>query len=184
VAAAKPDAVITAVGALRPLPAIPGIDKPYVRRAEAVAQRTDPAALGPAVVILGDGMIALELAEWLNNAGKLVTVVDAASKLGAGLPVVRRARMLHELARDGVRLVPGAADIAIGDGGVTWRDGEGRAHGASADQVLVAAPPLEDLTLAGELARAGFAVYSAGDCTGHPYLEGAIRAVADIVDGL
>ena len=182
--AVGPDVVVMAVGAVRPLPAIPGIDRPHVLRAEGVARDGDPDALGTSVVILGGGMIGLEIAEWLNRAGKAVTVIDAAAKLGGGMPVVRRARLLHELACDGVRLVAGAGGIVISDRNVTWRTAEGAAHVAVVDHVIVAAQLFEDLSLGGALTRAGLAVFSAGDCTGHPYLEGALRAVADIVDGL
>ncbi len=182
-AALKPDAVIVATGAAHRNPAIPGIDKAYVVRVEDFLKHADPFRLGGSVAVIGGGMVGLELAEWLVGHGRTVTVIDSDAKLGGGLPIVRRARMLAELrAKTAVTLVAGARDIAIGDGEVTWRDSEGQTGRAPADRVIVATGIAADLGLAQKLSAAGFAVSSVGDCNGDFYLERAIRAVADLVE--
>jgi len=179
-AALKPDAVIVATGATHKAPAIPGIDRACVDR---VADYLDASSRpGSQIVVVGGGMIGLTLAQWLRGAGKTVTVIDGDARLGAGLPIVRRARLLAELRRDGVALAAGAADIEIGDGEVTWRDGDGGAGRAPADRVIVTTGAVADLGLAQKLSAAGFAVSAVGDCTGELYLESTIRAVADLVD--
>ena len=136
--------------------------------------------LGDEIVIIGGELVGLELAEFLAHRGRKVTVVDEAPKLGAGLQLVRRLRMLPELKHLGVALHPGAAAIAIGDGVVSWRDAGGFQHKADADQVIVAKGAKGDTSLADTLKEAGFAVHIAGDANGVGYIEGAMRSAAEI----
>jgi 2,4-dienoyl-CoA reductase-like NADH-dependent reductase (Old Yellow Enzyme family)/NADPH-dependent 2,4-dienoyl-CoA reductase/sulfur reductase-like enzyme len=178
-ASLKADSVVVATGAAHKASAIPGIDKACVIRVQDYL-RTRPS--GRAIAIIGGDIAGLELAEWLQGNGKMVSVISAAAKLGAGLPIVRRARLLAELRQKSVMLIAGARDIAIGEGEVTWRnagDGIGR---ATADRVIVTIGAVANLGLVQKLSAAGFAVSAVGDCTGVLYLESAIRAVADLVD--
>jgi 2,4-dienoyl-CoA reductase-like NADH-dependent reductase (Old Yellow Enzyme family) len=178
-AALKVDAVVVATGAAYKPPAIPGIDKACVVRVDDYL-KTPPS--GHAIAIIGGDMAGLELAEWLHGKGKMVSVVAAAAKLGAGLPIVRRARLLAELRQKSVTLAAGARDIAIGEGEVTWRDADDRIGRVPADRVIVTTGAVANLGLVQKLSAAGFAVSAVGDCTGAFYLESAIRAVADLVD--
>jgi 2,4-dienoyl-CoA reductase-like NADH-dependent reductase (Old Yellow Enzyme family)/NADPH-dependent 2,4-dienoyl-CoA reductase/sulfur reductase-like enzyme len=135
---------------------------------------------GDEIVIIGGELVGLELAEFLAHRGRKVTVVDEAPKLGGGLQLVRRLRMLPELKHLGVALHPGAAAIAIGDGNVSWRDAVGVQHKADADQVIVAKGAKGDTSLADTLKEAGFKVHVAGDANGVGYIEGAMRSAAEI----
>jgi NADPH-dependent 2,4-dienoyl-CoA reductase/sulfur reductase-like enzyme len=134
--------------------------------------------LGDRIVIIGGELVALELAEFLAHRGRRVTVVDAARKFGAGLPIVRRWRVLDELRSSGVELLPGATEIRIGDHEVTCRDGGGQLRALAVDHVVVAKGARGDLTLADELRTAGLRVHTVGDCNGVDYIAGAIREAA------
>ena len=180
----KPDVVIVATGAAHAPPAIPGAESSHIVLAETLNEPADLSAIDATVGIIGGGIIGLETAAWLNAQGKSVTVIDGAARLGAGLPIVLRARLLTELRQSGVTLIAGAAEIAIQDGGVGWRDAEGRAMRAEAESVIVADRGMPDGALADALGRAGFKVLRAGDCAGEFTLELAIRAVANLVDAL
>jgi 2,4-dienoyl-CoA reductase-like NADH-dependent reductase (Old Yellow Enzyme family)/NADPH-dependent 2,4-dienoyl-CoA reductase/sulfur reductase-like enzyme len=136
--------------------------------------------LGQRIVIIGGELVGLELAEFLAHRGRTVAVVDDAAKLGAGLQVVRRWRMLHELKEAGVRLQPAASGIAIGDGTVSYVNRQGQTRTVAADHVIVAKGARGDITLADQLRAAGFAVHTAGDCTGVGYIEGAMANAAQI----
>ena len=136
--------------------------------------------LGDRIVIIGGELVGLELAEFLAHRGRKVTVVDETPKFGAGLQIVRRLRMLPELRELGVALHPGAADIAIGDGDVSWRDAAGQTIAAKADHVIVAKGARGDTALAEALTQAGFKVQVAGDAGGVGYIEGAMRSAAEI----
>ncbi len=134
--------------------------------------------LGKRIVIIGGDLVGLELAEFLAERGRSVTVVDEAGHFGRGLPIVRRWRLLAELRKLGVELRPGHRDIAIRAGGVSAADGAGAAVRWDADQVVVAKGARGDLSLANDLEQTGATVHAIGDCTGVGYIEGAIRSAA------
>ena len=180
----NPDAVIVATGAAHDYPAIAGIDRSNVISLKALLSAANATPLGPNVVILGGQVVGLELAEWLSRRGKKISVLETESKLGAGLAIVRRARILFELKRDGVALYAGVGDIAVQEDEVVWRDPDGQVQRVAADNVVVATRGGADLALAEQLKSSGFNVFSAGDCSGEFHLEAAIRSVAEIVDRL
>jgi 2,4-dienoyl-CoA reductase-like NADH-dependent reductase (Old Yellow Enzyme family)/thioredoxin reductase len=136
--------------------------------------------LGENIVIIGGELVGVELAEFLAERGRKVTVVDDAARLGAGLYIVRRWRALSEARDLGVTLLPGMHDIAIGDERVTFRDADGQSHVVEADHVIVAKGATGNLTLADNLKTAGFRVHTVGDCNGVGYIEGAIADAADV----
>jgi NADPH-dependent 2,4-dienoyl-CoA reductase/sulfur reductase-like enzyme len=140
--------------------------------------------LGRRVVIVGSELVALELAEFLALRGRTVTVVDDAPKFGAGLQIVRRWRVLHELKEIGVTLLPLARDIAIGDCAVTYVNPHGQARKIGADHVIVAKGATGDLGLADTFRQAGFSVHAIGDCKGVGYIEGAMADAARVAQAI
>ena len=137
--------------------------------------------LGSRIVIIGGELVGIELAEFLHERGRTVTVIDEAPRLGKGLTLVRRMRILSELAEHGVALVAGASAIAVTADDVTYTDAEGQHCSVAADHVIVAKGASGDLTLADALRAQGLAVHAIGDATGVGYVEGAIRSAADAV---
>jgi NADPH-dependent 2,4-dienoyl-CoA reductase/sulfur reductase-like enzyme len=140
--------------------------------------------LGRRVVIIGGELVGLELAEFLAHRERLVTVIDEAPRLGAGIPVVRRWRALAELRAAGVTLLPGARDIAIGDGTVSYVNWRGQTRTLGCDHVILAKGAQGDLTLADELRSAGFKVHVAGDCRGVSYIDGAMHSAAEVAQAI
>jgi 2,4-dienoyl-CoA reductase-like NADH-dependent reductase (Old Yellow Enzyme family) len=136
--------------------------------------------LGDHIVIIGGELVGLELAEFLAERGRKVTVVDEAPRLGAGIYIVRRWRALADARDLGVALLPGMKNIAIGKDRVTFDDGDGQHHMVEADNVIVAKGAVGNLTLADSLKDAGFTVHTVGDCNGVGYIEGAIAGAADV----
>lgn len=137
--------------------------------------------LGDAIAIVGGELVGIELAEFLAERGRKVHVIDEAQRLGKGLTLVRRMRLLSELAEHGVGLHAGASGIAIEDGAVRFTDAQGQAQRVPADNVIVAKGAAGDLALANALEAAGFKVHAIGDATGVSYIEGAMRGAADAV---
>lgn len=135
--------------------------------------------LGRRLSIIGGELVGLELAEFLSERGRQVAVIDAAPRLGAGLTLVRRMRLIEELQERGVALHAGATGIAIEPGQVRFVDSAGRPQSLAADHVIVAQGASGDLELADELRAAGFTVYPVGDCQGIGYVEGAMRGAAE-----
>ena len=78
----KPDVVIAAMGAKALKPRIPGIDKALVMSAEEAYK--DASKVADKSVILGAGLVGLELAIYLSLLGKEVIVVEMLDKMNDG----------------------------------------------------------------------------------------------------
>jgi 2,4-dienoyl-CoA reductase-like NADH-dependent reductase (Old Yellow Enzyme family) len=137
--------------------------------------------LGDHVVIIGGELVGIELAEFLCERGRTVTVVDDLPRFGKGLTLVRRMRILTELEEHGVALHKDAKDIAIGKNTVNFTASDGTTHAVKADHVIVAKGAEGDLSLSDWLQGEGFTVHTVGDATGVGYIEGAIRGAAEAV---
>ncbi|QNO27919.1 FAD-dependent oxidoreductase [Sphingopyxis sp. OPL5] len=131
--------------------------------------------IGERVVIIGGELVGLELAEFLAHRGRKVTVLEETSRVGKGLPLVRRFRVVDECRELGVAMVTNSGDFRIGDHVVTYRNDGGQDRSVRADTVIVAQGATGDQSLADSLEAAGFAVQLVGDCTGVGYIEGAMR---------
>ena len=132
------------------------------------------------VVVIGAELVGLELAEFLAERGRQVTVIDEAPRAGAGLYIVRRLRLLAELRELGVVTINSASDIAIGDHCVSYRNYRGQQRSVEAEQVIVAKGASGNLTLAEEIRAAGFVTHTIGDCNGVGYIEGAMESAAEL----
>lgn len=137
--------------------------------------------LGDRVAIIGGELVGLELAEFLMERGRKVTVIEEGPKFGRGLLLVRRMRIVPELREHGVALHANAKNVLIVPEGVQFTDDTGQAHSVAADHVIVARGAHGDSTVANQLRAAGLSVYEFGDGTGVGYIEGAIRGAAEAV---
>ncbi|MBY0401933.1 FAD-dependent oxidoreductase, partial [Myxococcota bacterium] len=135
--------------------------------------------LGKEVVVIGGGLVGLELAEFLAERGRKVVVLEAGPKLGLELAHPRRWRVLHELRELGVELVTNAFVREIGEHEVAYEirssPSEGRLASAPADNVILAVGLGANPAIAARLKEAGVPIREIGDVTGVGYLEGAMR---------
>jgi NADPH-dependent 2,4-dienoyl-CoA reductase/sulfur reductase-like enzyme len=136
--------------------------------------------LGKRIVIIGGELVGLELAEFLAHRGRQVSVIDQAAKFGVGLQVVRRWRVLADLRDLGVTMIPEAREISIGERSVSYLNLNSQVRSLTADHVIVAQGAAAEMSLAESLKTAGFAVHTAGDCSGVGYLNKAIAEAAQI----
>ncbi len=134
--------------------------------------------LGKRVVIIGGELVGLELAEFLAHRGREVTVLEETSRMGKGIPLVRRFRAVDDCRELGVALLTSVKQVAIGDHRVSYINENDQERTISADTVIVARGATGDETLAEALEAAGFPVRKVGDCTGVGYIEGAMRDAA------
>ena len=128
--------------------------------------------------------MGLELAEFLNERGREVTVVGEAEKFGVGLLLVRRMRIISELREHGVAMFPAARDIRITPKSVRFLAGDGAPKEVNVDHVIVAMGARGDSAVADSLRAKGMNVIEVGDCKGVSYIEGAIRGAAEVVASL
>jgi NADPH-dependent 2,4-dienoyl-CoA reductase/sulfur reductase-like enzyme len=136
--------------------------------------------LGRHITIIGAELVGLELAEFLAERNRKVTVIDSSPEAGKGLFLVRRMRVLDELRHLNVTLIKKAEDIVIGESKVSYVNTLGQQRSIDADHVIVAKGAIGDMTLAEQLQDAGFITRSIGDCDGVSYIEGAMEAAAEL----
>jgi 2,4-dienoyl-CoA reductase-like NADH-dependent reductase (Old Yellow Enzyme family)/NADPH-dependent 2,4-dienoyl-CoA reductase/sulfur reductase-like enzyme len=130
--------------------------------------------LGKRVVIVGGGLVGLELAEFLLARGRLVTVLEESDKPGRELSIVRRWQVLDAVERHGT-LQRQARVLAITADAVVWQDAAGAEQRSAADSVVLAVGAEADDSVARMLADCGVPLYTAGDCNGIGYIEQAMH---------
>jgi NADPH-dependent 2,4-dienoyl-CoA reductase/sulfur reductase-like enzyme len=135
--------------------------------------------LGKRVVIVGGGLVGLELAEFLIARDRQVTVLEPTDKAGRELAIVRRWRVL-DVVKAHAQLHLRAQVQRIDAKEVHWTDGEGQAHSSAADSVILATGAQADDSLALALQAAGRPVHRVGDCADIGFIEGAIRMGNDV----
>ena len=130
--------------------------------------------LGKRVVIVGGGLVGLELAEFLIARDRQVTVLEPTDKAGRELPIVRRWRVL-DVVKAHAQLHLEAQVQRIGAKDVHWTDHQGQAHSSGADSVILAIGAQADNSLALALQASGRPVHRVGDCADIGFIEGAIH---------
>jgi 2,4-dienoyl-CoA reductase-like NADH-dependent reductase (Old Yellow Enzyme family)/thioredoxin reductase len=134
--------------------------------------------IGKRVVIIGGELVGLELAEFLAHRGRDVTVLEETSRVGKGLPLVRRFRVVDECRELGVAMITNAGKFRIGKQSVTYVNDGGQERSLAADTVIVAQGATGDESVGDVLRAGGYPVSFVGDCTGVGYIEGAMRDAA------
>jgi len=131
--------------------------------------------VGKRVAIIGGGLVGVELAEFLVERGRQVSVIEEDEKFGAELAVVRRWRVLHELKDHAVIMINKTRVTRI-DGKVLTLQGEEGEATIEADTVILASGARGDQSLAELLQSRGIETHSAGDCGEVGYLHGAMHS--------
>lgn len=136
--------------------------------------------LGKQVVIIGGGLVGLELAEFLVERGRRVTVLEPDVSLGRELSIVRRWRVLDNLRQHDVALLTQVQIDAIDAQAVHYQDQEGQRQQVAADSVVLALGAGPDASLADQLASSGLPIHRLGDSQTLGYIEGALRSATEI----
>ncbi len=158
---ADADEIVVATGSRPLVPAsIPGIDGANV---VGVIDAHEGAPLGRRIVVAGGGLSGADLALELAQAGKDVTIVEAAEEIARDLIIINRMTLLRDLATAGVRILTGHTVVAVDEGGVQLRTADGDVR-VDADTVVTAFGVLPETTLAEALTAAGRTVRTVGDC--------------------
>ena len=139
--------------------------------------------VGKRVSIVGGGLVGLELAEFLAERGRDVTVVEAGEKFGTELAIVRRWRVLEDLQQLGVVLINRTDVSCIKERSLTLVC-DGDEVEIETDTVILASGATGDLSLAELSQRLGFETHVAGDCDGVGYIEGAIHSAHAVARSL
>jgi NADPH-dependent 2,4-dienoyl-CoA reductase/sulfur reductase-like enzyme len=160
-----------------------------VRAGRAVGVTTDPSKLreaskhympvGERVVVLGGGLVGAELAEFLAERGRKVTVLEESSEFAAEMAHPRRWRVLSDLREHGVALEGGTRVLEIRDDVVRTErareGGEPELRDFPADTVIIASGLVPNPSLAESLGATGVSISVVGDGSGVGYIEGAMH---------
>ena len=135
------------------------------------------------VVVIGGGLVGLELAEYLVERRRKVTILEPGPSLGAELAIVRRARVLHQLREHGTQIHQGAEIVSIGNDRVTYRQAD-ELQEVTCKQVIIAMGAEDDASLEAQLADTGTRVHRIGDCRTLGYIDGSILDARRLVQSL
>ena len=131
--------------------------------------------VGKRVVVIGGTLVGLELAEFLAERGRQVTLLEDGPHMGLPMAMPRRWTAVRKATQHGVALVRNATTVSIDATSVRYRVGE-QEFDAPADNVVVASCVEPDTRLADELRASGFDVRVAGDASDVGYIEGAVHS--------
>ena len=159
--AMKPDVIIAAIGSDPVKPPIPGIDGDNVVHAQYAY--THEEEFTGRTVILGGGLVGLELGIYFKNLGKDVVVVEMADKLNCGGNSVHEMGVKAEIKRNGLETHTSTRALKITPEGVTCSTPDGEVF-YPADRVVVAAGMRARQKDAAAFAQCAPLFYQVGDC--------------------
>lgn len=122
---------------------------------------------GERVVVIGGGLVGLEVADLLASAGKSVTVIEMAERAGAGLGSARMTCVFGKLGKLGVQILTSTKFVRMVEDGLEVEDADG-VRELACDDVVVAvgsrAADNAELTAALETAGVPFCVIGDAQC--------------------
>ena len=138
------------------------------------------------IIVIGGGLVGLELAEYLVERGRKVTVLEPSGTLGTELSIVRRARVIHLLKEHGATLVRNAIVTSIEPTTVNYTIQE-QNFSIDASQVIIALGAQENTRLAdtiGSKLTGNTQVHNIGDSREVGYIEGAMLDARNLAQSL
>jgi NADPH-dependent 2,4-dienoyl-CoA reductase/sulfur reductase-like enzyme len=109
--AACADVIIAALGARAAVPDIPGVDGENVLGAEEAYYF--PEKTGESVLILGGGLVGIELGIYLGGLGRVVTIMEMMETLSDGGNPVHALALISEIERHGIQVSTSTRAIEI-----------------------------------------------------------------------
>lgn len=137
---------------------------------------------GKRIVVVGNGLPGIELAYFLTELGKKVSIVDTREALPFGAPPmpVLREFMTATLKAHGTAMITAASYVRVTDQGLSILDQEGKLQTIEGDSVVFATGYRSNVELDDALAGRGCEVQHAGDCAKPCGILDAIRDGARI----
>ena len=132
--------------------------------------------MGKNVVVIGGSLVGLELAEFLGERGRNVTLLHDSQQLGLPLAMPRRWTAVRHAKHYGVDIKRNVKVTRITESSVEWTDAKGNAKSAPADMVIYADGTAAAAPLADALRAAGVDCEIIGDAGDVGYIHGAIHS--------
>jgi 2,4-dienoyl-CoA reductase-like NADH-dependent reductase (Old Yellow Enzyme family)/thioredoxin reductase len=177
-----PDVVILATGAT-PLPGVfPGAEKMRWFLAREVLEG-EVEVKGESILLVGGGLVGLEVADYLSARGKKVFLVEIAGEVGTKLDPLPRSMLLKRLKRQGVEIHLDTTVTQISSGQVLAMKGAEELR-IPADAAVLAVGFRSNRELAEGLSGTGLEVHLIGDALEPRGAGEAIREGFEIAAGL
>ncbi len=158
----KPDVVILATGVTPVTPEISGIDRAQVVTAQDVL--SGKAEVGERVIVLGGELVGCEIAAFLAEKGKRVTITRRGPRMAVKVARTYRTVLLDTLASTGVTMLTGVEYEKLTRKGLTITTKEGKRQTIEADTVVLAVGARPNIRLFEALQGMVPEIYLAGDC--------------------
>ncbi|MEE8420014.1 MAG: FAD-dependent oxidoreductase [Dehalococcoidales bacterium] len=159
---AGPDVVILATGVRPFLPDIPGVTGANVVQASDVLE--GKMTTGDSVVVIGGALVGCEIAEFLADRGKKVTVTRRGPQMAAEVGLSNRDFLLSRLMTKGVTLLPGVKYQEITPRGLVITTAAGESQAIAADTIVLAAGSVPENELYEKLSGGATEIHCIGDC--------------------
>ncbi len=167
----KPDVVLIATGAAPLIPDIPGIKSEKVICAvEALSKKT----AGKRIAVIGGGLVGSEVALYLAQNGKEVTIVEMLNDIASDMHHSSRLHLLKLLSDAQVKSLTGNTVTEITPEGLVMADKSGQKSTLKADCIVLACGLKSDRRLAEALGDGVPEVHAIGDCVEPRKLMNAI----------
>lgn len=142
----KPDAVIISIGAAPMVVPMPGVELPHVYIAHDVLDgKGEPKGH---VVVVGGGLVGIEVAEYLTQKGATCTILSRSAQMGGNLGKIRKLFVSEQLQEMDIQSIIGASCKEITSTEVLYEQ-DGLLKGIECDSVVLAmgakARPSQDL---------------------------------------
>jgi 2,4-dienoyl-CoA reductase-like NADH-dependent reductase (Old Yellow Enzyme family)/thioredoxin reductase len=161
----QPDVVIVATGASPLVPPIPGVRGSNVMTAwEALGWRNSKKKCGDRVVVAGGGSVGCEVAEYLSQDGRAVTIIEMLDDVATDMPYSAKFWLLETLSKRGVKILTGHKIEEITAEGVQTLDKNQTKSFVECDTVVLALGAIANSSLAPSLRTVVDEVYQIGDC--------------------
>jgi len=156
-----PDVVIVATGALPLMPKLPGIKGTNVVTSWEVLNGRE---VGGKVVIAGGGMVGCEVAEYLVNRKKNVTIVEMLPEIAIDLEASNRSALMERFSGYKLNIMTNSVVEGVNAKELVIRK-DGKKKTVAADTVVIALGAVANDELAQELGRAAVKnLFAVGDC--------------------
>ena len=170
----NPDVVILATGASPFVPDISGVGGSNVATAIQVLQGEKQ--VGEKIVIIGGGQVGSELALFLAERGKKVSIVEMLYGVALDMNLFSRFYLLDKLGELGVEILANTTAKEIMDKRVVALDAEGNRQSIEADTIVLATGFRSNNGLEKKLKGKVPEVYTIGDCVSLGKVWGAIHS--------
>jgi len=135
--------------------------------------------VGKRVIVLGGGFVGCEVADYLREKGKEVTIIEVLSELASELYSSTADQMVKRLEGKGVKAFTGVKSEEITDKGMEIVDRKGRKVFLEADNIVICTGSVSDKTLLDSLKGKVQQLFEVGDCAKPRRIQEAIYEGAE-----